>query len=188
MKKIIIAAFLLSFTMLLKAQVPGYLGKKGVVEVHFLIPIVEELLLTPYFKVQGEYAIKRQRSVSLEYRLMNTTQSGYTSTGSIEKVPLSHSMAMARYNFYKSDWTLAPYGKYWSLGIGYNMVKGGNASNFASTNFFSAHIGWGQRFIIAKRFTLNYGFETGLPFGGEVGSGRIAFTLFNGNFGAGILF
>ena len=189
MKKIILAACFLSIFHILHAQVPGYQGKRTVVEVQGMLPFFafgfENNILPLYVKVHAEYALQRKRSVSLEYRRGSSPT--FEGTGS-----MSHTAVVAMYGLYRKNWSLAPYGKYFNFGLGYNSISVKSSSNTNSDippiSYFSAHLTWGQRFVLAKRFTFNYGFETGLPLNGDDRLDLSALTLFNMNLGVGVMF
>jgi hypothetical protein len=189
MKKIILATCLLFVFNILRAQVPGYLGKRTVVEVQGMLPFFAVNFdgYTPlYVKAHAEYAIKRKRSVSLEYRLVNGPKVDGADGG------FSHTAVVAMYGLYRKNWSLAPYGKYVNFGLGYNILKvqatGTGDPNRFNKNFFSAHIAWGQRFVIAKRVSFNYGCEMGTPLNGGDDVDVLPLMLFNMNLGVGFLF
>jgi hypothetical protein len=193
MKKIILAVCFLSSACFMSAQIPGYLGKRTVVEVQGMLPLFGLSLvgsgigLPVYQKVHAEYAIQRKRSVSLEYRRYSI---------SAAEGKFSHQAIVGMYGLYRKNWSLAPYGKYLNIGLGYNILNNRDSSGTngipsagtegLSGNFLSAHLTWGQRTVIAKNVTFNYGFETGVPLNGH---GEISvFMLFNMNLGVGIIF
>jgi hypothetical protein len=192
MRKITFLIFTLFTTFTLTAQVPGYQGKRGVLEVQampsLLASLVAETTVPIGLKVHGEYAIRRQKSIGLEYRQMS-----FGGQGSYDSKTV-----MLLFCTYK-DWSLAPYGRYFNYGLGYNMrsVKLGLFNDFqvAKDNYLSAHIAWGQRRIVAKRIALNLGFETGIPlktdlFGGGTNPFSIDWSIMalNLNLGLGFIF
>ena len=193
MKKIILAVCFLSSAYFLTSQIPGYQGKRAVVEVQGMLPLFSLSLvgtgigLPVYQKVHAEYAIQRKRSVGLEYR-----RYVYSST----EGTFSHQAIVGMYGLYRKNWSLAPYGKYLNIGLGYNILTARDSTGAkpitnpddqgANGNFVSAHLMWGQRTVFAKRFTFNYGFETGLPLSGFFEAS--ALMLFNMNLGVGVLF
>ena len=188
MKKIILVACFSSIFHILHAQVLGYQGKRTVVEVQGMLPLfgldIPNDVYPIYVKVHAEYALQRKRSVSLEYRQLNVSNS---------KGDFSHTGIVAMYGFYRKNWSLAPYGKYFNMGLGYNILNSKLINTTEPSpptlNFFSAHLTWGRRTVFAKRFTFNYGFETGLALNGDIDAiGISLLTLFNMNLGVGVMF
>ncbi len=190
MKKIIIVVYCFFTSLLMHAQVPGYQGKRGVFEVQVapsFIGLLEEGTGFPItYKLHGEYAIRRKKSLGIEYRQM--------SIGGNSDERYSNQTLMFLYTKYNRDWALAPNGHYFSYGLGYNMhtLKGIGENVDTSelkTNFFSFQMCWGQRYIIGKRLALNYGFETGFPINsGEQSRTDWIFMGFNLNLGLGFIF
>ena len=195
MKKITIIIFCFFTAIMLHAQVPGYQGKRAVLEVQaspsFVGLFQSEFGIPLTYKIHGEYAIKRKKSIGIELRQMNIS----TNINDI-KSNYNNKMLMFLYTKYNRDWALAPYGHYFSYGLGYNIRSAKGLSSVDTTtvikgNFLSFHLMWGQRYIIAKRLSLNYGFETGIPFNlgdGLTGAGDWALMGFNLNLGLGFIF
>jgi hypothetical protein len=193
MKKIIIVICCFFTTVLLHAQVPGYQGKRGVFEVQAAPSLIGLLgagsesgpLFPTTFKLRGEYAIKRKKTLGLEYRQINL---------SADASNYNNKTLVFLYTNYNRNWALAPNGHYFSYGLGYNFrsTKGLTPTDTTvyKDNFFSLHLMWGQRYIIGNRLSLNYGFETGIPLKGLdlEGVSDWGFMLFNMNLGLGFIF
>lgn len=190
MKKIFIAYLLLCLCIVIHAQVPGYLGKRYVVEVQVMSPIIDVFSFSSFpviFKVHGEYAIKRNRSISLDYRQVSRSEYG---------TKYDSKAFVAMYGFYLKEWTLAPYGKYINLGLGYNMRHYTTLDKTVAIqnyNFLSFQLNWGNRIILAKSIALNYGFDIGIPLNTKfinIDSHRadLNLMLFNINLGVGYIF
>ncbi len=201
MKKITIIIFCFFTTIMLHAQVPGYQGKRAAIELQVMPALIPTLLGDIPFptglKVHAEYAIKRQKSIGLEYRQMRfgPQYGNYEGFGDY-----NNKTFMLLYCNYNQEWSLAPYGHYINYGVAYNIrsLQLGHLGdpNVIKENFFSLHLIWGKRAIFAKRLSFNYGFETGIPlrtdiFGGATSNpASIDWSLmvFNMNLGLGFIF
>jgi hypothetical protein len=77
MKKIIIVICCFFTSLLMHAQVPGYQGKRGAFEIQVapsfiglfqVLSEAEEFKFPITYKLHGEYALQRKKSVGLEFR------------------------------------------------------------------------------------------------------------------------
>jgi hypothetical protein len=203
MKKGILIFFSFLTTVLLSAQVPGYQGKRAAIEViamPALIPIaLDEVGYPTGFKVHGEYAIKRHKSIGLEYRQMRFGPKYSENIGN----PLAdydNKSFMLLFCNYNKEWSLAPYGKYINYGLAYNIrslqLGSKDAPFLVKENFFSLHLIWGKHTIFAKRLLFNYGFETGVPLRTDIFGGATtnpasidwSLMILNLNLGLGVIF
>jgi hypothetical protein len=191
MKKVIIVLFCFFITDFINAQVPGYQGKRTVVEVHGSFPIVQANTNEPLiYKIHAEYAIKRTKAVAFEVRYANQPREYSYGSG------VTRTSVMAYYMNYTQDWSLAPYGRYLGWGLALNSVN----EVILSTNpkeaknitdiYPSVHFTFGKRYILVNRISLNLGSEAGLPLSRKAYEGRsdASGILFNVHAGLGVIF
>jgi hypothetical protein len=178
MRKLFIIFPLFFSAILLSAQVPGYQGKRAAIEV-IAMPalatfLVGDAVFPTGFKVHGEYAIKRHKSIGLEYRQMRFGPKYSEQLGS-PFADYNNQSFMLLYCNYNKEWSLAPYGHYINYGLAYNrrsLQLGSKDDPFlVKENFFSLHLIWGKRTVFAKRLSFNYGFETGVPLRADIFGG-----------------
>jgi hypothetical protein len=191
MKKVIIVLFFFFITDFIDAQVPGYQGKRTVVEVHGSFPIVQSNSNEPLiYKIHAEYAIKRTKAVALEVRYANQPREYSTGIG------VTRTSVMAYYMNYTQDWSLAPFGRYLGYGLALNSVNEVVPNvdpKFArnTTDIYpSVHFTFGKRYILANRISVNLGSEAGLPLSRKAYQGRsdASGILFNVHAGLGVIF
>jgi hypothetical protein len=187
MKKIIIIVTCFLTTSLLHAQVCGYQGRRTVVEIHgmtsplaLLLGVFGESRSLPFTtKIHVEYALKRKLSLALEGRSYS-----FKADGTSRK-----SAVLMLCNFTR-DWALAPYGRFFNVGVGYNIesAQGSSTALEAKDAYYSLHFVTGQRNIVAKRIAISYGLEAWTPLNGNAFGDDALNTLFNFTLGVGYLF
>ncbi len=171
------------------AQVPGYQGKKMLVEISenmyrfplniFQLPKVAKDIR---FKtgLYVEYVVGRKSAWALDYEWLGqyTSIQNYNATigNKICTSTFKHTYNHfgAKYIHYtRAKWCLAPMGRYWSLGMVFipsNNIQTEDSgvdckspyTNFRTRNLF-ASIGYGSRTILWDRASVNFGVQANVP-------------------------
>lgn len=191
-KNILIVIIFLQLFNNTSAQVPGYQGRRLIVEGSPLFNNMYALMyafsrgkdsysvkeraalkqfnfITP--QVALDYAITRRKAIGLVYNVRHnafdilvSNNSNYTS---IKHDILTHDIRL-KYTWYRKNWSLAPVGRYRYISAGYmfSSLNISQNSPFTTNNIkpsdFSVHFGTGNRYMLNNRLVLNYGVEVGL--------------------------
>jgi hypothetical protein len=173
------------FPFSLIAQVPGYQGKRLLVEAAgtFQMPsnfykiafkdYTQHVQFIPRLSLEAVVARKQSLSLSIE-KTTHTFSTEYQpfvegdpfqGDGSLtQKEYRTHVLDIGgAYRFFMpSAWCLAPLGKYFSIGLHY--FKAQNDLNFQSTHFMPT-LGFGRRHIAFNHFSIHYGAQLGRTLG-----------------------
>ena len=178
-----------TFTPYIYSQVPGYQGKRLIVEglacaYHFPPNILKigaaakNIRLNTGLRI--EYVTGRKRAFAISYEPMGTftTQANYLGAdnklGSATINNNASGFGISYIRYAKAKWCLAPFGRYWSYGLTYVPVRSTIVSEKSDivpntplrTKDWIASIGLGVRNIYWDRVTANLGVQAGLSLNG----------------------
>jgi hypothetical protein len=173
----------------MEAQVPGYQGKKMIVEVSenmyrfplnvFKLPdVAKNIRFRP--GVYAEYVIGRKSAWALNYENHGNVSStaNYNAKNGNDNCVATFKRHTNRFglqyiHYTRAKWCLAPIGRYWAFGLAYitsNNVQTEDPaanckspySNFRTKNYFG-NISYGSRTVLWDRATVNIGVQLNVP-------------------------
>jgi hypothetical protein len=177
--------FLLLIVVSSTAQVPGYQGKRFLLEAVGTAPMstnfykisfkdyTQKIQFTPRLSLELVTARKQSLALSLEKRTTSLTTpyqpfvegDPFQGNGALTyKKYTTQVLDMGgEYRFFMpSAWCLAPLGKYMSLGVHYSSAK--NELGYATQHWMPT-VGFGRRHIVFNHFSIHYGAQLGRTFG-----------------------
>jgi hypothetical protein len=188
MRYIIIVCFFFLVSKI-EAQVPGYQGKKMIIEVSegmyrfplnvFKLPDVAKDIRF-HTGIHAEYVIGRKSAWALNYENLGNAETTVNYNAKVgDKICVAtfkrhtNHFGIQYIHYTRAKWCLAPIGRYWAFGLVYIPSNNKQAedsganckspyTDYKTKNYFGS-IAYGSRTVLWDRATVNFGIQANIP-------------------------